>query len=190
MDTQTFLDKIIGFDEQIFLNINIGLKNSILDFIFPKVSFLAEPLVLLSVGILLFLLERKSARLSAALFILSIIFTRMIVFCLKDLVSRPRPMDVFKTIKLIGSSVSYAFPSGHTTTIAVAATILSFKYKKLSWLFILIALAVGISRVYVGHHYPSDVLAGWFLGFVIGLLFVGAQDLFRKIFSSSEDSQN
>lgn len=64
------------------------------------------------------------------------------------------------------ASQGYSFPSGHSTSAAAVYTSLPF-YRKKGWLIaiaILLPLAVGISRVCLGVHYPTDVIAGWLLG--------------------------
>jgi undecaprenyl-diphosphatase len=57
-----------------------------------------------------------------------------------------------------------SFPSGHAATSFAAAVLLSFVAPRLAPAFLLLAVAIGFSRVYVGVHYPLDVLAGALLG--------------------------
>src|SRR5690606_22481781 len=59
-----------------------------------------------------------------------------------------------------------SFPSGHTTTAIALAFVIGFLWPRLFWPFLAIGVLVGVSRVPVGMHYPTDVLAG----FVVGML--------------------
>jgi len=62
-----------------------------------------------------------------------------------------------------------SFPSGHTSTSFACATVLSFFVPRAAPAFYLLALAIGFSRIYVGVHWPLDVLGGAILGVAVGL---------------------
>ena len=65
---------------------------------------------------------------------------------------------------------SNSFPSGHTSTSFACATVLSFFVPRAAPAFYLLALAIGYSRIYVGVHWPLDVLGGAVIGLVTALL--------------------
>ena len=68
---------------------------------------------------------------------------------------------------------SSSFPSSHSATMASLATILVWAFRKRTkwvWLALLLPLVIGYSRIYVGVHYPTDVLGGWLLGFGLAAL--------------------
>lgn len=87
-------------------------------------------------------------------------------YVLKRLVNRSRPATVYPDIQAFENERFHSFPSGHTSNAFVAATSLSLNFKK--WYIIVPsfawASAVGYSRMHMGVHYPSDVLAGALLG--------------------------
>ena len=86
---------------------------------------------------------------------------------LKHLVARPRPwLDVAGLIPLIAEHDPNSFPSGHTTA-AFAAGMVWARALPWGWarpLAVVMAVCMGLSRLYVGVHYPTDVLAGALVG--------------------------
>src|SRR3989304_505987 len=94
----------------------------------------------------------------------------------KHLFERIRPCSAFEGVRLlVGCGGSFSMPSGHATNIFAAMVFLSARYRRFWPAFIFIAFVVAYSRVYVGVHFPSDVIAGAFLGSVIALLFFSAE---------------
>ena len=90
---------------------------------------------------------------------------------LKALIDRPRPTLRYAEPKaLVPVPHDASFPSGHAATSFAGATILSFSFPRLAPVFYLLATAVAFSRVYVGVHYPLDVIGGAALGTLVGLL--------------------
>ena len=66
------------------------------------------------------------------------------------------------------SPINQGFPSGHTTTAFATATVILGRYRNWGYLFLGIAIGTGISMVHLGLHFPSDVIAGGFLGALCG----------------------
>ena len=92
---------------------------------------------------------------------------------IKSLVNSPRPKDYFalvsEQIHIINDitlSGGASFPSGHSTTAFALATSLALfsKNKQHAWLWLIPAILVGYSRVYLSQHFPKDVFAGALLG--------------------------
>jgi undecaprenyl-diphosphatase len=81
----------------------------------------------------------------------------------KVLVDRHRPFEH----QLGPPSARHSFPSGHTATSFACATILAAYVPRLRVPFFLLAALIGLSRIYNGMHYPSDVLAGAILGVLV-----------------------
>lgn len=150
--------------------------------IFMKfITFLGSPafLVLTSVIMIIFIYSRRR---KDAFIYLGILVTGVILnYVLKLIFQRPRPTD----LSLIHES-TYSFPSGHSMNGLVFYLVLSYFVfretgnKKLSYAVLMISmfivLLIGISRIYLGVHYPTDVIAGYIAGF----LWVTSAILFEK----------
>ena len=94
---------------------------------------------------------------------------------LKSLFQRQRPCHLVHTPHLLnGCSDSWSFPSSHAVNIFSEATVIALIYPKAGPWAYLFALAVGVSRVYIGVHYPFDVLGGAVIGMGVGFLIVWA----------------
>src|SRR5690554_5624105 len=101
--------------------------------------------------------------------IFSTLFSALIgMSVLKAVIKYPRPFQVSPEIaaKRLATATGYSFPSGHSTGAAsfYSALALSYKKKALSILAALMILLVGLSRLYLGVHWPLDVFGGWTLG--------------------------
>jgi undecaprenyl-diphosphatase len=88
--------------------------------------------------------------------------------CLKAKTSRPRPYQVNQAITCNARPLDpFSFPSGHTLHAVAFTTIASVYYPQLSWLLIPLTLLIALSRMVLGLHYPSDVLAGIAIGAIV-----------------------
>jgi undecaprenyl-diphosphatase len=88
-------------------------------------------------------------------------------FAVKQLTARPRPCHVLPRVtKVTGCGRAFGFPSNHAVNTAASAMFFQMLYPGISVVAWPIVVLIGFSRVYVGAHYPSDVLGGWLIGVV------------------------
>jgi len=104
---------------------------------------------------------------------MALIFSLLINNCvLKPIVARTRPYEVIPDLKLlVKKEIDYSFPSGHTGSSFAAGWVMLRKLpKKFGIPAFCLAVAIALSRLYVGVHYPTDVLGGAVSGLVCGIL--------------------
>ena len=91
--------------------------------------------------------------------------------CLKNLIARPCPCWLDSSVRLlIADPTDYSFPSGHTLSSVIGATILTKTDRRFGYAAIPLAALIAFSRLYLYVHFPSDVLAAAVLGVMIGEL--------------------
>lgn len=147
------------FDNQI-INFVISYRLELLNkfFIFISNNLILVFLVLVLPAILLWK-KNKLAKYHTITFFISL----LISIVLKEIFMRPRP----EVLQLV-TETTYSFPSNHTILVFSILPIL-FKEKK-AWPFLILAILISFSRVYLGVHYMSDVILTALLGLIIGNL--------------------
>ncbi len=97
---------------------------------------------------------------------------------LRELIGRPRPFMRYASLHtLVHAPTDPSFPSGHTTVAFACAAVLACFKPRLALPLFLLAAAIGFSRVYVGVHYPLDIVGGAALGLAIGALLIALRRL-------------
>jgi Membrane-associated phospholipid phosphatase len=152
------------------------------DFLNPIVIFITHLgdagifWILLTVILLLFKKTRPIAYIMTVSMVLSLLINNGI---LKNTVMRIRPYDAIIGLnRIIEAQKDYSFPSGHSAcSFAAAIVILKTTDKKYGIPVVILALFISLSRLYVGVHYPTDVLFGIVSGSIIACLSVF---LFKK----------
>ncbi|MBN2030513.1 phosphatase PAP2 family protein [bacterium] len=147
--------------------INQTLSNRLFDFIMPYITNLDYwriPLFLVWLALIIF--GGRKGRTTALLVVIILTLSDQLSSAvIKPWINRLRPCFALENVRLlIAQSSSPSFPSSHAANNAAMAALFSIRYKRYTALFISIALLVSYSRIYVGVHYPSDVLGGILIG--------------------------
>lgn len=91
---------------------------------------------------------------------------------LKEFFARPRPCQILTdVITPLGCTGTYSFPSNHALNNFAVATFFSFLFPQFRVILFITASLIAISRVYLGLHYPSDIIGGAVLGIIFGYIF-------------------
>ena len=168
-------DMLIGFDQPIQTAIRGDLPAS-LTFLFRTITHLIDiPVIITWVLIVAFIFYRKQWKLESYLMLGNLTLAGILIVTFKNIYQRPRP-EILHLVEEKG----FSFPSGHSlaVTIMVGTLIVIFsqRIKDQLWKRIVqillgfYLLSVLVSRVYLGVHYPSDVLASLCVG--LGVLFI------------------
>jgi undecaprenyl-diphosphatase len=156
------------WDIQLLKSINLGRIQS-LDKFFKTITDSAAPVTYsLPIIIMVFALVKKNKIMIQKNYYIfaSIITSGVLATIIKHTVNRPRPSVTYHFLQKLTGSGNPSFPSGHTCDAFVLATAISlfFPHWKVVLPLYIWALMVGFSRMDLGVHYPSDVLAGVFIG--------------------------
>lgn len=164
----TFLQSVQNLDGEILLQIQQHLRTDMLTPLMKFVTFLGNGgwfWILCAVVLLAIPKTRKTGYAAVLSLIFGVIVTNLL---LKNIVARPRPFaEIEALIPLIAKPTDFSFPSGHTTaSFAVALVMLRMLPKKIGIPAVVLAALVAFSRLYLGVHYPTDVLAGFVVALV------------------------
>ena len=148
-----------------------GLSNPFLDELFNIITFFGEAtFIILIIGYLYWVYDKKYGQKVVTVMVTSLVFNNAI----KGVVKANRPFMDDDTIinKRASTATGYSFPSGHSQTAATMYTMLMTKFKQ-NWVKILmpiLIILVMFSRMYLGAHYPVDVIIGAGLGIAFALI--------------------
>lgn len=184
-------NNISWFDDSIY-NFIIGFRSNPLDLVLKTITRLGDTVVIMIIVIVtLMFLNKRNRIILGSTTILTVTFNQAI----KHILRRPRP-EHLRLIKQGG----FSYPSGHSMIAICVYGIMIYlinkniKNKKikimLSILLTILILTIGISRIYVGVHYPSDVLGGFLLSGTILILNLTFTDkLYGGILNEKNDNK-
>ena len=164
------LNWLLTLDTVIFHFINETLANPVTDVIMPIVTN-DWILRILFALIVITLLAAGGKR-----FFWVVLFAILVVVLsdqsssalLKPLIGRARPCQIMDVHLLVNCGSGKAFPSSHAANLFAQALFFGLLFRRYRWYFVVFAGIVGISRIFVGVHYPLDVLGGLILGGIEG----------------------
>lgn len=166
---------IVWFDNSIYSAL-ISLKSDFMTGFFKTITKFAdeEPLILIAIVCLIVIKNRKIG----ASISVNLVTSAFVNHLIKEIVQRPRPPIEFRMVE----ESSFSFPSGHAMTSATFyGLIIYFVFKNVKnnkvrniicTVLSLLIFLIGISRIYLGVHYASDVLAGFAFGIIYLVLYI------------------
>ncbi len=191
------LENLIELDQNLFLSLNqAGLP--LLD---PVMRLFSATWIWIPIYLILAYVMVKSNRLQGllalAFLLLTLIMTEQIsVHAFKEVFERLRPChdpDLQNQIRLVASHCGglYGFVSTHATNAAglFLFSSLYFRKKTLTWVLLVWVVLVSYSRIYLGVHFPGDILGGWLLGLTLAASSFSIYSLVkRRLFNHEKSS--
>lgn len=168
-----FIDYVKNQDLRVLYLVNRSMKCRLLDVIMNTVTQLGSLPVAIAVPLVFIISPNPQIKAAGRSIAAVLVLSQIIVQFLKWAVNRPRPCKTLDN--LIPCSVcapGFSFPSGHTSTAFAVAISLGYFFPVTIAPLISLAILVGISRIYLGVHYPSDVLVGSIIAWAVFLVYI------------------
>ena len=165
-----FNEYLIWIDDFSYSIVSLFISDTMTT-IMKFITFFADPILCILFSVLVIIFWKKIRK----AFLINLILVFMLNYILKLIFSRTRPIDIN-----IITETGYSFPSGHAMISLAIYGFLAYllwksdyKYKKIGVsLLVLLIVLIGISRIYLGVHYTSDVIAGFIVSLGYLLLFI------------------
>jgi len=168
------MDFLYSIDLAVFYFFNHTISTGFLDKFFSIITDVNKWYIayVILIGIAFFKGGRRGKIAVIGLILLIIVTDQTGYRVLKELFERVRPCNALTdAITPTGCAGGFSFPSNHAVNNFAAAVFLLRLFPNYKWIFLAVAILVSISRIYLGVHYPSDVLGGALIGAAFGYLF-------------------
>ncbi len=188
------LELLQNWDTALFHFFNSGVANPVFDVVMPAIT---EVKHLYPVYVLLFVLllwkGGKAGRWCALLLALAVLISDPLSSrVIKEEVARIRPCRALEDVRLlVNCGGGKSFPSSHAVNNFAGLIVFGWFFRRWAWAWLVMAVLVSFSRIYVGVHYPLDVLAGAITGIGVGAAVVFIFELLHRRFTKAKtvDSQ-
>ncbi len=158
-------------ENKVFFVLNRKWNHVMLDFILTRITHLGGARATISLAILTYVLASQPWKFVGLQCMIALALSHLPVAVIKKKYPRKRPYLVLPASIICKNPLTdHSFPSGHTTAIFSILIPLVLAIPLLGLLLIPLGLIVGLSRIYLGLHYPSDCIAGCFIGTVTAVL--------------------
>lgn len=157
------MDALINFGHELIITIQ-AWRTPFLDVLFQSITWLgSEDFMLLLLLVLWWAVDKRLAMRLLPLAIVAI----WLGLWIKEILDQPRPFD--PRVAILTTEESFGFPSVHSLIGVVIWGFLSFYLRRrwMLWAAGVLAFAIGLSRIYLGIHFPHDVVGGWLLGLLL-----------------------
>ncbi len=167
------IEQFLQLDGQILLWIQ-ELRTSWLTAFFTTVTHLGDGGILWIILTVALLIPKKTRKVGITMAIALALTFVTVNLVLKPVIARTRPYEVVEGLRLlVDPAHDYSFPSGHSSSSMAAAAgmlgALPRKMRPVGWCAVILAVLICISRLYIGIHYPTDVLCGATIGIIDGV---------------------
>lgn len=166
------MPEIARLDAAAFRFINHSIANPVFDCVFWTATLLGHGAVQILAILWFWVASRPGSAASklAGPCFWALALASVVNWAIKDVCERPRPLAALSDVRLLVDPLyASSFPSGHAATTFAIATVVSVLQPRWRWQVWTLAVLIGLSRVYVGVHFPLDVMGSLLLGFAAGM---------------------
>ncbi|MUK87650.1 phosphatase PAP2 family protein [Ornithinibacillus sp. L9] len=164
-----YLNYVYEVDCRYFRIVNKNFEKRFLHSFFRKITHLGSASFTISIVLFLILFSTGSTKLAVIASGIALALSHIPVMLIKKFIPRKRPYLVLHDCHVTENPLTdCSFPSGHTTAFFSIIIPFCFYYSVLAIILLPLGFLVGLSRVYLGLHYPSDIVFGCLLGSLVG----------------------